>query len=55
MVATACSPFLAGMIEFGITEAWPVGWLALHAAALLRFGRTGAARDAALAGATLAA
>ncbi len=55
MVATAFSPFLAGMFEFGITEAWPVGWLALHAALLLRFGRTGARRDALGAAAALSA
>ncbi|MFN7145406.1 MAG: hypothetical protein ACK4YP_16655, partial [Myxococcota bacterium] len=55
MTVTAFSPFLAGMIEFGITEAWPIGWLALHAALLLRFGRTGAVRDALGAGAALGA
>lgn len=53
MTATAFSPFLAGMIEFGITEAWPVGFFALHAALLLRFGRTGHAIHALGAGAAL--
>ncbi|MDP2314715.1 MAG: hypothetical protein Q8P41_17560 [Pseudomonadota bacterium] len=55
MVATAFSPFLGGMIEFGMSEAWPVGWLALHAACLLRYSRTGSLRDAGGAAATLAA
>lgn len=55
MVAVAFSPFLGGMIEFGISEAWPVGWLALHAALLLRYARTGSLRAAAGASATLGA
>ncbi len=55
MVATAFSPFLGGVIEFGLSEAWPVGWLALHAALLLRYARTGALRDALGAAATLGA
>jgi len=41
VAAGACSPFLAGVLDFGITESWGVGWLALHTALLLRFGRTG--------------
>lgn len=55
MVAVAFSPFLGGMIEFGISEAWPVGWLALHATLLLRYARTGSFHDAAGASATLSA
>ncbi|MDP2311092.1 MAG: hypothetical protein Q8P18_34045 [Pseudomonadota bacterium] len=55
MVAVAFSPFLGGMIEFGISEAWPVGWLALHAALLLRYARTGLLHDAVGASATLGA
>ncbi len=55
LTATASAPFLGGMIEFGITEALPIGWLALHATLLLRFGRTGAPLDALGAGAALGA
>jgi hypothetical protein len=55
MVAVAFSPFLGGMIEFGMSEAWPVGWLALHAALLLRFARTGSLAAAVGASATLGA
>jgi hypothetical protein len=35
-VAAGCAPFLLGMGEFGITEALPVGWLAIHVALVLR-------------------
>ena len=35
----ASSPFLGGMGSFGITEMWPLGWLAVAAAGLLRLGR----------------
>ena len=55
MVATAFSPFLSGVIEFGITESWPVGWVAIHAALLLRYARTGSLRSAAGASVALAA
>lgn len=41
MVALGAAPMLAGMFDFGITESWPVGWMALHAAALVQLGRTG--------------
>ena len=41
MVALGAAPMLAGMFDFGITESWPVGWMALHAAALLQLARTG--------------
>ncbi len=41
MVALGAAPMLAGMFDFGITESWPVGWMALHAAALVRLGQTG--------------
>lgn len=44
-VAAMASPPLLGFMEFGITEAWAVGWLGLHAAALLNWGRTGQARQ----------
>lgn len=55
MVACGASPFLAGVIDFGITEAWGLGWLGLHAGLLLRFLRTGRTRDALLAGLCLGA
>ena len=55
MVATAFSPFLSGVIEFGITESWPVGWVAIHAALLLRYARTGSLRSAVGASLALAA
>lgn len=54
-VAAVASPFLGGMLEFSISEAWPTGWLALHAAALLRLSRTGEKRAAVAAGAALSA
>jgi len=55
MAATAFSPFLSGVIEFGITESWPVGWVAIHAALLLRYARTGSLQSAAGASLALAA
>lgn len=54
-VALGCAPFLAGVIDFGITESWPVGFFALHAACLLRHGRTGERRWAIGAGLSLGA
>jgi hypothetical protein len=51
--ATAFSPFLAGALDFGLTEAWPLGWLALHLAALARARHD--ARAWAAASATLSA
>ncbi|MCB9777823.1 MAG: hypothetical protein H6742_04605 [Alphaproteobacteria bacterium] len=41
LVAGSAAPALAGVVDFGLTEAWGVGWLGLHAALLLRFGRDG--------------
>lgn len=41
MVALGTAPFLAGMIDFGITESWPVGLFALHLALLVRYARQG--------------
>ena len=35
---------MLGVVDFGITESWTVGWLALHVALLLRYARTGGAR-----------
>jgi hypothetical protein len=40
-VACAFSPFLSGLGSFGITEAWPIGWLGLHCAFLIRFSESG--------------
>jgi hypothetical protein len=44
---------LWGVIDFGITEAWPVGWLALHLALLIGLGRRGGWLRAIGAGLTL--
>ncbi len=54
-VALVSAPFLAGVIDFGITESWPLGLFALHAACLLRHGRTGERRWALGAGLSLGA
>ncbi len=40
-IAGGCSPFLGGLLSFGVTEALPVGWIGLHVAALLRWERGG--------------
>jgi hypothetical protein len=53
MAAVAWSPFLGGAIEFGVTEAWPLGWYAFHLAALVRFRRTGTPGAAGIAGLSL--
>lgn len=55
MLALGCTPSLAGVIDLGITEAWGLGWLALHAAFLLRLARLGRAKDALGAGLCLGA
>lgn len=54
-VALVSAPFLAGVVDFGITESWTVGYFALHAGALLRHARTGETRWAVVAGASLGA
>jgi hypothetical protein len=41
MASLGTAPFLAGVFSFGLSEAWPIGWWALHAAFLLRSARTG--------------
>lgn len=41
LVAGGSAPFLAGVIDFGITESWPVGWFGVHAALLIAHARTG--------------
>ncbi|HCH61906.1 MAG TPA: hypothetical protein DFR83_03815 [Deltaproteobacteria bacterium] len=55
MVASGAMPFLGGVIDFGISESWPLGWFALHTAALVTFGRTGRWRWAWSAGLCLGA
>jgi len=54
-VALVSAPYLAGVVDFGISEAMPVGWFALHVALLLRHARLGRPRDALGAGLCLAA
>lgn len=55
-MAVLCgSPFLAGVGDFGLTEAWPLGWWAIHLAFLVRFHRTIHWKWAALSGAAGAA
>lgn len=54
-VACASAPSLAGVLDFGITEAWPVGWFGLHLAALHRYAEEGRRRDAVAAGVFLGA
>ena len=54
-LALAASPFMLGVVDFGITESWTVGWLALHVTLLLRYARTGGARWAVGAGLCLGA
>ena len=53
-VATSCSAFLVGAVDFAITEAWTVGWIALHLAFIVRFRRSGSGVDLAAAGVALA-
>lgn len=53
MVALGSAPVLGGLVDFGITEGWPLGWFALHLALLVRHGRSGRAQDALLAGVCL--
>lgn len=55
MVTIGCSPFLSGVMEFGITESWPVWALAAHLGFLGRYARDGRPRHAALAGLCLGA
>jgi hypothetical protein len=55
MVALGTAPFLGGVLDFGLTESWGVGLLALHAAFLVRHAREGRARDAVAAGLFLGA
>ncbi len=57
MIAIGCSPFLAGVMEFGITESWPVWALAAHLGFLFRYARGEGSgwRDALAAGLCLGA
>lgn len=55
LAAAVGAPFLAGVVDFGITEAWPVGWMGLHAAAVLLYAREGGWGRGVLASGTLAA
>lgn len=47
------APFLGAVMDFGITESWPVGWFALHVAALLQSARHGGVGRALVAGVCL--
>ncbi|MEL6343173.1 MAG: hypothetical protein AAFV53_08550 [Myxococcota bacterium] len=49
------APFLLGVIDFGITESWTIGWFGLHAALMIQYARTGDKRSAVGAGVTLGA
>lgn len=40
-VAGMSAPVLLSLVDMGLTEALPIGWLGLHAAALIRWGDTG--------------
>ncbi len=61
MALVGWSAFLGGAIEFGITEAWPLGWFALHLWAMEGLAGRGPSpkppttgrRDAVIAGITL--
>ena len=49
MAVLGTAPFLAGVVDFGISEAWPLGLVALHLAFLVRHARSGGLGDAVLA------
>ncbi len=55
LAAVAWSPFLGGAIDFGVTEAEPLGWYALHLAAMVRLRDDPRPRVWLAAGATLGA
>lgn len=40
-VALGTAPFLLGVVDFGLSEAMGLGWLALHLAGLVRWAREG--------------
>ena len=53
MVASGVTPFLGGMLDFGITESWPLGWFSLHLASLWIHARGGRIRWGLMAGFSL--
>ncbi len=53
MATIGWSPFLGGVIEFGVSEAWPLGWYALHLAAMERLKSDARPRVVVAAGLTL--
>lgn len=55
MAALGGAPFFWGVVDFGLTEALGLGWLALHVAALERWGEHGRPRALVVSGLTLAA
>ena len=55
MVACGSAPFLGGMLDFGITESWTLGWFLLHTALLVSHARHGGAWRAVGAGLCLGA
>lgn len=55
MISLGLAPFLGGVLAFGLSEAWTLGWWAIHAAFLLRTARTGSAAAAVLGAVALAA
>jgi MYXO-CTERM domain-containing protein len=54
-LVAGCSPFLAGVMDFGITEAWPLYLLSLHLLFLRRLLVRGGLRNLLASGALLAA
>jgi len=50
MAVLGTAPFLAGVVDFGISEAWPLGLVAIHLAFLVRHARGGRPVDAVFAG-----
>ena len=55
MVGTATAPPLAGFMDFGMTESWTIGWIALHAWMLIALARRGGWWRALAAGLSLGA
>ena len=55
MVACGATPFLSGVLDFGISESWTLGWFLLHTALLVAHGRDGKTWQAVGAGLCLGA
>ncbi len=55
MVACGSAPFVAGVVDFGISESWTLGWMLVHVAALVSAARDGGATWTVLAGLSLGA